>query len=120
MRAEIKGFHSPDVDDLERFAPTDPGRFTLLLQVLIGPVGEPGEDSFDIVVCTPGRLAEEAEGGPRWLRHRLLVSDWEWHSIREFIERWVSSASGETWLDLAGQLGRYGQWEFEDYANRSR
>jgi len=51
--AEIKRLHSPDVYDLATFAPDDPEDFGFLLQIMAGTLGSEGEESFNVVVCTP-------------------------------------------------------------------
>lgn len=53
---EIKYFHSPDADDLGRYEPPDPDKFALLVQIMVGPSGTEGEESFDVQVVTPGWL----------------------------------------------------------------
>ncbi len=53
MRAIIKSFHNPEIDDLQHFKPKISDNFCFLLQVMIGPENESGEETFDIEVCTP-------------------------------------------------------------------
>ena len=50
MRAQLKRLHSPDVWDLKSFKPDGP--FSILVEAMAGPVDAPGEESFDIIVCT--------------------------------------------------------------------
>jgi hypothetical protein len=59
MRAQVKRFFSPDIDDLNNFHPEDPESFGFLLQVMVGPENQPGEESFDVLVCTPKWLLQE-------------------------------------------------------------
>jgi|ERR1044071_1200900 hypothetical protein len=116
MRAAIRRLHSPDIDDLARYQPTEPDRFGFLLQIFVGPENGPGEESFDVVVCTPlwilDRYSREeiVEG-----RHMLVVFEYNYRRLEEFINAKVAHAVGATWEDVAMLLSRLGRWEFEDY-----
>lgn len=115
MRAAVKRFHSPDAD-LEAYVPDDAGDVGVLVQVMAGPAHSPGEESFDVVVCTPRwlrRLTEEH--GPIVGRHHLVVESWDWPRIRLFLTQEVETHEASTWQDLAAKVGRIGKWEFEDY-----
>ena len=48
---------------------------------------------------------------------------YDWPLIRRFLTSAVESLDGRDWSDLAGQIGRFRYWEFEDYrdlGNRPR
>ncbi len=117
MRAEIARFHSPDVDDLSAFRPEDPEDVGFLLQVLAGPEGTGGEESFDVQVCTPGwflRSRGETVASPG--QHTILITSYDWPAIERYIRQIVDSVVGDDWRELATQLdGRLGKWEFADY-----
>lgn len=115
MRAELRRVHSPDVPDLASWRPEGEA-FGVLLQLMVGPRDSPGEESFDVLVCSPLHLEERARReGPVWVRHTLVVETWAWPAVLEQLERRVTSATGDTWEEVAGSLGRWGRWEFEDY-----
>jgi hypothetical protein len=115
MIAELKRLHSPDVDDLPSWVPGDEN-FSILLQVIAGPAGSPGEESFDVTLCTPAWIKAVLESEKVIMgRHLLIVSDFDYDRIYSFISKYVSSCSGHNWSDLASKLGRLGHWEFEDY-----
>lgn len=47
VRASVRRFHSPDVD-LEAYQPEDPTDVHVLVQLIAGPEGGPGDESFDV------------------------------------------------------------------------
>lgn len=112
----LKRFHSPDIPDLESFSPADPTSFSFLLQAMFGPRESEGEESFDIVVCTPRWLAREVERkGMVEGRHHLVVSKFDLPQIRSFLALYAKTCAGKTWQEAAMKLSRLGKWEFEDY-----
>jgi hypothetical protein len=116
VRPVLKRLHSPDIPDLDSFTPEDPTCFAFLLQAMFGPEHAGGEESFDIVVCTPLWLAQEVdrkrviEG-----RHHLIVSGYDLARIRGFLADYAKGCAGNTWQEVANKLSRLGKWEFEDY-----
>lgn len=115
IRAALRRFHSPDVD-LETYIPDDPGDVGVLVQVMAGPADGPGEESFDVVVCTPRWLERRVRNeGPLVGRHHLIVERYDAARIWVFLTDAIESVEAETWSDLASKIGRVGMWEFEDY-----
>lgn len=116
MRPQLKRVHSPDVEEVDSYAPSDPGRFGILIQLMVGPVGQDGEESFDVVLCAPRWLAEQVgETGVLDLRHHLLVNEWDWGRVLDCIERFLASVEAPSWSEVAAIVGRIGRWEYEDY-----
>ena len=116
MRAELRRLHSPDVHDLESYCPEEPDNFGFLLQAMIGPAGGQGEESFDIVVCTPQWLKRNHDEREIVLgRDHLIVFRYDYKRLENFITGFVTGCDGRSWGDLAQQLSRLGKWEFEDY-----
>src|SRR5262249_21316258 len=114
MRAVLRRLHSPDVHDLAGFKPPDSDNFGFLLQILAGPESGPGEESFDVFVCSPRWLiknhsSEEIIVG----RHILIMFRYDYERLQRFIEKKIEAATGSTWQDVATQLARLGRWEFE-------
>jgi hypothetical protein len=84
---------------------------------MIGPATGLGEESFDIMVCTPEWLKRKyPETGIILGRHHLIVFRYDYQALEEYIAGFASRCCGETWQDLASQLSRLGKWEFEDYS----
>ena len=116
MRAVVRYFHSPDILDLAAYQPEDPDSFGFLLQVLAGPDDGPGEESFDVVVGSPRWLVDQLrDDGMRWGYHHLLTHRYDWERIERFVRDHFEAVEGDTWREVAEQLGRLGRWEFEDY-----
>lgn len=114
-RAILRSLHSPDAD-LTTFVPADPSRFSVLVQALIGPAEQAGEESFDFVFCTPLWLADQLEREQYVMgRHHVLVSHYSMELVENVIRELCARASGPDWSSVASYLGRYGRWEFEDY-----
>jgi hypothetical protein len=116
MKPQLKRVHSPDVNDVASYVPPDPGRFGVLVQLMIGPEGHEGEESFDVVLCTPRWLAEKLEQTEVLdLRHHLLMASWTWASALDYFERFLAEIDAPSWPEVAAIVGRLGRWEFEDY-----
>jgi hypothetical protein len=116
MRAKVRRLHSPDIHNLETYVPDEPDTFGFLLQILIGPEDGPGEEAFDVEVCTPKWLMRTY--GPTAIirgMHRLIVFEYDYARLRAFVEKQVCDVSGETWREVARQLALLGHWEFDNY-----
>jgi Immunity protein 8 len=115
MMAEVKRLHSPDFEDLASWTPESVD-FAILVQIIAGPADSPGEESFDVTVCSSAWVTRQAarekiiEG-----RHLLIVSEYDYSLISRYISRYVSTCQGETWKEISDKLARLGHWEFEDY-----
>ena len=116
MKAELRRMHSPDVADLRSWSPASEG-FAVLVQLMVGHSDGPGEESFDVTVCTAGWLAERAATeGVVDARHHVVVDSYNHDRIEQYFTRRVAACDGSTWQEVAAKVGRLGRWEFEDYA----
>lgn len=116
MRAEVKQLYSLDVDDLTAYSPEENDLFSFNLRIIVGPQGQPGEESFDVQVCTPKWfLRQFAREEVIIGRHFLIVFEYDFNRIRKTIETFCEKCTGETWTEVAEKVGRLGHWEFEDY-----
>ncbi len=114
MRAALRRLHSPDVYDLSSWSPDN--EFGVLVQMLVGPEGGPGEESFDVTLCTPGWLAERVrQEGIVDARHHLLIDTYDYDRLERYLCERVSACEGANWREVALQVARLGAWEFEDY-----
>jgi hypothetical protein len=80
----------------------------------MGPRDGPGEESFDVMVCTPSWLSRTLlSKGPLVGRHFLILEQMDLSRVKSFLKGEV-----RTWTNLpgpgGGEIGRIGMWEFED------
>jgi hypothetical protein len=115
MRARVSVW-TIEGDDLESVTPIEPPYAGQWIRVLAGPEGGPGEESFDLLVCTPTWLANEVSNHVAIVgRHHLIVEKWDAARVREIVTDLFTREQGKDWDELALRLGRLGYWEFEDY-----
>ena len=116
MKAEIKALHSPDVHDLVNYSPKEEDSFCFLLQVLAGLKNEEGEESFDILVCTPKWLIDKHDRKDVVFgRHRIIVFEYDYQRLLTTLKIYIESLDESNWTELGKKIGRIGKWEFEDY-----
>lgn len=115
MKPALRRLLSPDVDDLVGYVPENPDDFGFLLQIMAGPQGLDGEESFDIVVCSPRWLSRLLEERPVFGRNHLFMAAYEYDSLEAFVIGFLEECEGENWREVAHAIGRFAKWEFEDY-----
>ncbi|MHA6910400.1 immunity 8 family protein [Ralstonia pseudosolanacearum] len=113
MHAVVKSIAS-DEANLDGFRPDDAACFSLNVRIRIGVDGAPGEDDFELCVCTPEWLRQTI-WEPRWGRHMLIVREYDRSVIEKYIHDYVVECAGADWNAIAGKLARVFSWEFEDY-----
>ena len=117
MRADLRRLHSPDALDLRAWSPED-GEPAILVQLMVGPEGAEGEESFDVTLCTAGWLAGRASAeGVVDCRHHVVIADYDHEAVLRYFRERVAACEGATWQEVAARVGRIGRWEFEDYAD---
>lgn len=116
MKAEVKNLYSLDIYDLSTYYPEDPESFSLALRAIVGPKDQPGEESFDIQVCTPNWLLQHCGREEIIIgRHFLIVFEYNYERIKRTIVEFCERCTGDTWQEVAEKVSRLGYWEFEDY-----
>jgi len=106
----------------------DPGStdFRVGVQVLIGEIGEDPADCFDLVVCSPSKLAEiyapdnwdvdEVLPGANVLpiTGRWLMKTWSEADLRGALDRLIPAYSpGPDFGSVAARMGRVIPWEYD-------
>ena len=120
MNAVLRSISTIDGTDPAQYKPIEQS-FSLTLRLLIGPAESEGEESFDLLVCSPAALEKECDRGGFVLgRHRLIVKEYNWLFLRQTIEKLIGRCNGDDWREIAEKIGRIGYWEFEDYESKSK
>ncbi|WP_433370472.1 Imm8 family immunity protein [Streptosporangium sp. CA-115845] len=74
MRARVGAFRWPDLELGHSL--DDPTHACELLEMYVGPQGEPDEERFQLTVCTPSALADQLQHHPFLIgRHWLFVPE---------------------------------------------
>ncbi|MDO9356078.1 MAG: immunity 8 family protein [Solirubrobacteraceae bacterium] len=116
VKAHLRALRCAQVPDLPTWPA--PASFSIVVELVVGPEGEPGEETFAVTVCTPDQLRHQAsKDGITDGRHHLIVDRYDYASLDRYLRRRVHACEGSTWDDVTAQLARLGRWEFEDYAD---
>ena len=119
MISEVKDIMSTEVFDLENYRPDDYESFSFLVTVRVGLKGEDGSDIFYLDVCTPKWLLDNLNSDYFVGKGTLIVFRCDMKMILERIRTLFTGCAGKDWNEIAIKLSRIGQWEFEDYKERS-
>jgi hypothetical protein len=119
MLSEVKSIMSIEVFDLENYRPDNYEDFSVSITVTVGPKGEKAGDNFDIEVCTPQWLSHNRHSDAILGKGKLIVFRCDMIIILARIRALFEGCVGSDWNDIAIKLSRIGQWEFEDFKQRS-
>jgi hypothetical protein len=115
VRAVLRNLiFSPD----PRTLPGDPAGFAFGVQLLVGPADGPGEESFELTVCSPEWLAVRCGSGELVNGLHHVIVGWDTYDeriLRDWLEAHVHAVEAATWDGIASQLCLLGGWEFESY-----
>ncbi len=104
--------------DLARPAlPADVEDCAVAIEVEIGLRDGEGGDLFQFEVVTPTALARR--GAATWGRGLLILPSFSWEVVDRFLSKLVLHASADTWAEVALQLNRELDWEFDGYQRDS-
>jgi len=108
---EVKSLMSPD---LERSSlPDDPQHCSISCEATIGPKDSAGEEIFGFQVVTPSALTPADRF--QWGRGLLIVSSFSWETVDLALARLLAHASRDSWDEVARELAKNLNWEFESY-----
>jgi hypothetical protein len=118
IRAELTAILCSDVPDgdFSAFRPDDPSCFSCALQLMGGVHNQGGGESFQLTLCTPQWLAQNySEADVVIGKNLLIVFDFNYPRILQWLNRYIEGCTGETWGDVARKISHIASWEFEDY-----
>jgi Immunity protein 8 len=117
MKAILKGFYSTDIDiPLSDYVPILPDNFGFLVRLIVGEEKMGGEESFDVMLCTPQWLISNCEAADIIIgRHYLIVFEYNYQRIYTKLKSLIEDIEANSWEDIGSIIGRVGKWEFEDY-----
>lgn len=109
-RTIIKGYHSPDVN-FGTLCPFEKEDFGFFLQVFVGVDNEPGEECFDVFICTPRWIEQHYSKQTIVLGlHSIIVQEYDYQRIIRAIEE-LFCTEGVNWEEVSNDLSFYGQSE---------
>lgn len=116
MRATVRSVYSADID-VDTYRAEQPDEDGVWVRLIVGPADGPGDESFDVLVCTPLWLKRVVRTeGPQIGRHHLVVDSMDLRLAIDYLRSQFESVEAPDWPSLGQQLARLGRWEFEDYA----
>lgn len=117
MRAKIRSVASSDIGDLESHVSTRPDNDGVWVRFMVGPDGDPGEESFDVLICTPSWLSDRVEeAGPMHGRYCLIMKSLDLSLGSQIMRNKIESMAADDWPQLANKIAGFAYWEFEDYS----
>jgi hypothetical protein len=111
LKLEIKSIMSPDLES--GAVPDEADHCSVFLEVEIGESGKEGADIFSFTVVTPKFLASNAQA--RWGRGYLIVDEFSWTGVESMLARLLQRVRGDSWPEVANELAKELNWEFEGY-----
>jgi len=117
MKAILKEFYSLDIiEPLKDFRPLKTDNFGFWARMIVSEKNKGGDESFDIMICTPTWLIENHNKSDLLFgRHYLIVFEYNYQKIYSKINNFIDCIKGDSWEEIALKIGTIGRWEFEDY-----
>lgn len=118
IRAELTTILCSDEPnrDFSAYRPDSPTNFACALELLVGVHNQGGGESFQLTVCTPQWLVENHASDDVVIgKNLLIVFDYNYPRIVQWLNRYIERCTGETWQDVAKRISYIGSWEFENY-----
>src|SRR5689334_21867657 len=99
-KLELRDISSPDVEP-DKWEPERNSVF-ILVELEVGALGEPGADTFSVLIATPEGLAARAPAsdgdGTLSKRAMIVVKHFAWKALRKTLLEILRQCAGETWV----------------------
>lgn len=117
MKAVLKELYSIDITQpLKDYSPPINNNFGIWIRLIVGEEKMGGEESFDVMLCTPQWLIENHQLSDIIIgRHYLIVFEYNYSRIYNKLKELIENIDSKNWDDIGTKVGRIGKWEFEDY-----
>lgn len=110
---EIKAFYSPDVPNLQTFAPAHNEDVYFLLEILVGVKGEKPADIFSAIVATPQSIRTHHVHIKTTKTKYILVAPYNWEALKTKLEHIVTLCNCHSFASSTEKLRHYFNWEYE-------
>src|SRR5688572_5502984 len=111
-RPKLKGLWSPDLPMGEESLPNDPSNCWIVIQADIGLPDSDAADTFTFYVCTLKFLDHALkQEGFLLAAHTIVVSQFDWQTVRIAIEAACDRATGNSWKDITSRLSQFADHE---------
>ncbi len=118
MKATIREITLTNGEPIASFAPRQ-SEFETTVQLIIGPEHGPGEELFDVTVCSAAAYLKKMNvKGYAWSHAILAVDQFEPGLITRALKELVGSVEGSEWNALVQQLRKFLRWEFDEFNQR--
>lgn len=117
MKSILKDFYCLDIiERLDGYIPADVYNFGFWARIIVGEKDLGGEESFDIMICTPKWILENYKENDIIIgQYHLIVLKYNYNNIYSYLRDKINSIEKENWSEIGNQIGKIGKWEFEDY-----
>lgn len=109
MKPVIISYDCVDHDPIDEWVPEDLHDFDFWMNFTIGP-DFIGGDNFLVRIVSPSNL-----NGQMIAKHSIVLIQYSLESVLVEVEKFLSGAEGENWMDVSGMLSKSMQWEYADY-----
>ncbi|MGA2298596.1 MAG: Imm8 family immunity protein [FCB group bacterium] len=116
MVSKIKEILTPNFNDLKTYIPENISNFKFPIQLLIGPKESEGEESFEIIICSPSWLMDNIpDGGYLHGQHYLILKKYNSDVLLNCLNILFNNIEGNNWDEIALKLSHFAIWEFDNY-----